>query len=155
MSHVIPGNAGYYGDKVSSWGHRGMGYFRSRRSVWAIGLALFSLSLLTAIPLIQALAARRTADDGVSNRIWVCAFYGLKLVDSAAGKEVPPEEGGSADCPTCMAYAIGMASLANASEPVLRVPLGIKAKSIEFANTGRFSFEVPSAYLTRAPPVSV
>jgi hypothetical protein len=155
MSHVIPGNAGYYGDKVSSWGHRGMGYFRSRRSVWAVGLALFSLSLLTAIPLIQALAAGRTADDGVSNRIWVCAFYGLKLVDSATGKEVPPEEGGSADCPTCMAYAIGMASLANASEPVLRVPMWIKARSIDFVYTSWLGSEIPSAYLTRAPPLSV
>ncbi len=132
-----------------------MGYFRSGRSVWAVGLALFSLSLLILIPLVQALASSRTADDGVSGRIWVCAVYGLKLFDGATGKEVPPDEGGNADCPTCMAHAIGMASLANASEAVLPVPPRIKARTIDVAYTSRLGFAVPSAYLTRAPPVSL
>jgi hypothetical protein len=122
--------------------------------VWAVGLALFSLSLQILIPLGQALAASYTAGDGFSNQILICTIYGFKHVSTDTGEEIPPEEGGNADCPACMAYAIGMASLANVSAPVLAAPTVTGTESIVISDTARIGIEVPSNYLTRAPPVS-
>ena len=123
--------------------------------MWAIGLALFSLYLQILLPVVQAHAVSRDADDGAFGRIWICTYYGLTLLDDGGNGKPPLQQGGKADCPTCFAYAIGTASLANASEVVLHVPLGTKAESIDFAFTARLSFEVPSGYLTRAPPIPV
>lgn len=129
-----------------------MGYFRTRRSAWAVGLALFSLGFQILIPLTQALASSYTADDGLSNRVWLCTFYGFKLANNT-DDEVPPDEGGNADCPACIAYAIGMTSLANAFVPLIAVPPVTGAKSIVITYTARVGLKVPSSYLTRAPPV--
>jgi len=132
-----------------------MGYFRTRRSAWTVGLALFSLGFQILIPLTQALASSYTADDGFSNRIWVCTFYGFKLANYDTDDKVPTDEGGNGDCPACIAYAIGMTSLANAFVPVITVPPVTGTKSIVITYTARVGFEVPSNYLTRAPPVLV
>jgi hypothetical protein len=132
-----------------------MGYFRNRRSAWAVGLALFSLFLQVLIPLGQALAASFLAESGYSNQIWICTHYGFKLAPNNPDGKAPPAQGGNVDCPACMAYAIGMTSLANASEIILPVPSFTRAESIVITYTGRHSVETPSGYLTRAPPVSV
>jgi hypothetical protein len=131
-----------------------MGYFRARKNVWAVGLALFSLYVQILIPMAQAIAATSGPKDGFSNRIWICTHYGFKLASSDTGEELPPAKGGNADCPTCLVYAIGLASLANTSEVTLPVPPNAEAENIVFTSTARFSFEVPSDYLTRAPPIT-
>ncbi|MEJ2117217.1 MAG: hypothetical protein P8Y67_00940 [Alphaproteobacteria bacterium] len=131
---------------------RKIGCFRTKKNAWALGLALFSLGLQILIPLTQALAAS-AAGDGASNQVWICTLYGFKPVSNNPGEE--PTKHSKADCPTCLAYAIGMASLNNASEIVLPVPPSARADNIVFANTARFGFEVPSNYLTRAPPFSI
>jgi hypothetical protein len=132
-----------------------MGYFRARRSTWAVGLALFSLGLQILIPLTQALAASYTSNDSLSSRIWICTHYGFKLASTTdADEKAPPAQGGKADCPVCMANAIGMSSLANAFVPGLTVPPVTGTERIVITYTTRAGFEVPSDYLTRAPPVS-
>jgi hypothetical protein len=132
-----------------------MKYLRSDRNGWAVLLSLFALYLQIFLPLGQAVAASRPADDGISSRIIICTLYGPKLIYDAMGKEVPPEDGGMVDCPVCLALAIGASALAHSGEPVLPVPPTTIEKSIDIAYAVLDGLSTSASYLTRAPPAAV
>jgi len=131
-----------------------MKHLRSGGKLWAVALALFSLCLQILLPVGLGMAASRPVDDGFSNRILVCTLYGPKIIYDATDKEVPPEDGGNVQCPVCVAYAIGMASLGNAAQIVLPLPQYDAQKTFWGASVALLKGEVASSYLSRAPPLS-
>jgi hypothetical protein len=129
-----------------------LAYLRSGNNLWAVVLAVFSLYIQTLLPLAQAVAASHVEDDGFSNKVLICTGHGVKLIYDARGQEVPPEEGGNIDCPTCMAYAIGMASLATHAEITLPQPPSDSGSTVTASHKALVGFADSTAYQTRAPP---
>lgn len=123
--------------------------------MWAFSLALFSIYLQVFLPLGLATAASRTADDGYSNRIVICTPFGIKLIYDARGQEVPPEEGGIVDCLDCIAKTIGTAATLPSAAVVIPIQRTSVERSVAVVYALPFGIEASSAYLTRAPPVSV
>lgn len=129
-------------------------YLRSKKSRWAVLVALAGLWLQILLPVGQAVASS-LSEDGFPDRIFICSPYGPKLFDLTSGEIVPVNESGSGSCPICLAYAIGFSALNNAEAAEFQAPSLVVQAQIDAAYSCLGGQDCQRPYLSRAPPFSV